>query len=86
MPVNPVEPQAPLQRCHRRLGRSVHPVRGTPAHIRSDNGPEFIAEALRQWLKEMKVQTAYIEPESPWENGYVESFNARRIDPTVLLK
>ncbi len=55
-------------------------LRGLPAYIRSDNGPEFIAEALRHWLKELKVQTAYIEPGSPWENGYIESFNARLRD------
>ena len=48
-----------------------------PDHIRSDNGPEFIANALRQWLQQLQVKTLYIEPGSPWENGYVESFNAR---------
>jgi len=52
-------------------------VRGVPAYIRSDNGPEFIADAVRQWIKAVGAQTAYIEPGSPWENGYCESFNAR---------
>jgi putative transposase len=52
-------------------------VRGVPAYIRSDNGPEFIADAVRQWIKAVGTQTAYIEPGSPWENGYCESFNAR---------
>ena len=51
--------------------------RGVPVYIRSDNGPEFIAEAVRDWLIKVGVVTLYIEPGSPWENGYVESFNAR---------
>jgi transposase InsO family protein len=50
---------------------------GSPKFIRSDNGPEFVAELLRQWLKDLGVQTAYIEPGSPWENGYIESFNGK---------
>ena len=52
-------------------------IRGVPAYIRSDNGPEFIAEAVRQWIKAVGAETAYIEPGSPWESGYCESFNAR---------
>ena len=52
-------------------------VQGVPAYIRSDNGPEFIADAVRQWIKAVGAETAYIEPGSPWENGYCESFNAR---------
>ena len=51
--------------------------RGSPMFIRSDNGPEFVSEILRQWLRELGVKTAYIEPGSPWENGYIESFNGR---------
>ncbi len=51
--------------------------RGTPEYIRSDNGSEFIADIIRQWLKELDVQTAFIEPGSPWENGYIESFNGK---------
>ena len=51
-------------------------LRGVPTHIRSDNGPEFIAEAVRKWINAVGAKTAYIEPGSPWENGYVESFNA----------
>jgi putative transposase len=50
-------------------------VHGIPEHIRSDNGPEFVANRLRQWLAHVGVKTAYIEPGSPWENGYCESFN-----------
>ena len=52
-------------------------LRGVPSFIRSDNGPEFIAQALRGWIKAVGAKTAYIEPGSPWENGYCESFNAR---------
>ena len=51
--------------------------RGIPTHIRSDNGPEFIASTLRQWLKALQVAPLYIEPGSPWENGYIESFNGK---------
>ncbi len=46
--------------------------RGVPTHIRSDNGPEFVALALREWIAAVGAQTAYIEPGSPWENGYCE--------------
>lgn len=49
-------------------------IRGAPAYIRSDNGPEFIAEAIKGWLVDSGVGTLYIEPGSPWENGYMESF------------
>lgn len=48
--------------------------RGTREHIHSDNAPEFIAKAVRKWLLNLGVTTLYIEPGSPWENGYVESF------------
>ena len=53
---------------------------GPPEHIRSDNGPEFIANALREWLGRLAVKTLYIEPGSPWENGYCESFNSKLRD------
>ena len=53
---------------------------GAPEHIRSDNGPEFIATALRDWLERVGVKTLYIEPGSPWENGYCESFNSKLRD------
>ena len=52
-------------------------LRGPPVFIRSDNGPEFIAQAVRDWITAVGSKTAYIEPGSPWENGYCESFNAR---------
>jgi transposase InsO family protein len=55
-------------------------TRGIPGHIRSDHGPEFVAEAVRNWIEAVGARTAYIEPGSPWENGYVESFNARLRD------
>ena len=54
--------------------------RGTPTHIRSDNGPEFVAKAVREWIAAVGARTAYIEPGSPWENGYVESFNSKLRD------
>jgi transposase InsO family protein len=50
---------------------------GCPGHIRSDNGPEFIAKKLKGWLKSLEVKPLYIEPGSPWENGYCESFNGK---------
>lgn len=53
---------------------------GIPEHIRSDNGPEFIAKKLRRWLARLGTKTLYIEPGSPWENGYCESFNGKLKD------
>ena len=53
---------------------------GIPEHIRSDNGPEFVAKQLRKWLADIGTQTLYIEPGSPWENGYCESFNSKLRD------
>lgn len=55
-------------------------LRGAPAFIRSDNGPEFIAVAVRGWIGGVGAKTAFIEPGSPWENGYVESFNGKLRD------
>jgi putative transposase len=54
--------------------------RGIPEHIRSDNGPEFTAKAIRKWLSRLGVKTLFIEPGSPWENGYIESFNGKLRD------
>ena len=54
--------------------------RGTPKYIRSDNGPEFVAKRLRKWLSDLQVNTLFIEPGSPWENGYAESFNGKYRD------
>ncbi len=55
-------------------------LRGIPGHIRSDNGPEFIAKSLREWIALVGAKTAYIMPGSPWENGYCESFNSKLRD------
>jgi len=55
-------------------------LRGVPGHIRSDNGPEFVAKAVQEWITAVGAKTAYITLGSPWENGYVESFNARLRD------
>ena len=54
--------------------------RGVPTYIRSDNGAEFTAKAVREWLQRVEVKTLYIEPGSPWENGYIESFNGKLRD------
>lgn len=55
-------------------------IHGTPDYLRSDNGPEFVAEILRGWLQRLGVKTLFIEPGSPWENGYIESFNGKMRD------
>ncbi len=54
--------------------------RGVPEHIRSDNGPEFTSKSIRDWLTRLDVKTLFIEPGSPWENGYIESFNGKLRD------
>jgi len=55
-------------------------LRGVPAFTRSDNGPEFVAEVVRNWITAVGVKTAYIETGSPWKNGYSETFNPRLRD------
>ena len=55
-------------------------LRGVPGHIRSDNGPEFVAKAVQDWITAVGAKTAYIAPGSPWENGFIESFNGRMRD------
>jgi putative transposase len=55
-------------------------LRGVPEHIRSDHGPEFIAKSVQEWITAVGAKTAYIAPGSPWENGFIESFNARLCD------
>ena len=55
-------------------------LRGVPGHVRSDNGPEFVARAVREWIAAVGAKTAFIEPGSPWENGYCESFNSKLRD------
>jgi putative transposase len=61
-------------------------LRGVPEHVRSDNGPEFIAKAVRQWIAAVGAKTAYIEPGSPWENGYCESFNSKLRDELLNIE
>ena len=61
-------------------------TRGMPGHVRCDNGPEFIAQTLRNHLAKADVGTLYIEPGSPWENGYVESFNSRFRDELLNME
>lgn len=58
--------------------------RGVPDHIRCDNGPEFTAERVRDWLRRVEVKTLFIEPGSPWENGYIESFNGKLRDELLI--
>ena len=60
--------------------------RGIPDYIRSDNGPEFTARAIRQWLRGLGVKALYIEPGSPWENGYIESFNGKLRDELLNVE
>jgi transposase InsO family protein len=55
-------------------------LKGIPEHLRSDNGPEFVAKELRKWLADTGAKTLYIQPGSPWENGYCESFNSKLRD------
>ncbi len=61
-------------------------IHGAPEYLRSDNGPEFIAAAVQQWLTEQAVQTAYIEPGKPWQNGVNESFNSRLRDECLNVE
>ncbi len=58
-------------------------LHGVPEHIRSDQGPEFVAKAVRDWIAQVGAKTAYIERASPWENGYIESFNAKLRDELI---
>ena len=60
-------------------------MRGVPQHIRSDNGPEFIAKAIRRWTEQLGIETLYIEPGAPWENGYAESFHSKARDEFLAI-
>ena len=76
MPVHPC--RSPHQRLWgKRIIAQTISQHGAPQFIRSDNGSEFIEKDLRQWLKGQHIDTLYIEPGSPWQNGFIESFNAR---------
>jgi len=66
--------------------RELIALRGTPAHIRCDNGPEFIAQAVKNWLETSHIGPLYIEPGSPWQNGYAESFNSKLRDELLAVK
>jgi putative transposase len=59
---------------------------GVPSYIRSDNGPEFFSQAIQRWLASLDVRTLYVEPGSPWQNGYVESFHSRLRDELLNLE
>jgi len=61
-------------------------AKGVPEHVRCDNGPEMVARALREWLARLGTKTLYIEPGSPWENGYCESFNGKLRDECLKLE
>jgi putative transposase len=77
-----------MVRCERRRSSAkviealadVMVMKGVPEHLRSDNGPEFVAHDLRQWLANTGAKTSYIEPGSPWEDGFCESFNSKLRD------
>ena len=71
--------------CNRYPG-GMFGVRGVPKQIRSDNGPEFVSKAIQRWLKRVEVETLYVEPGSPWENGYAESFHGRFRDEFLSLE
>lgn len=73
------------QRVTEVLGR-LFAERGVPGHIRSDNGPEFVAQAVRRWLAERAVEVLYIAPASPWENGYAESFHGKVRDELLAVE
>ena|SRR5215831_3295595 len=77
---DPCRPQAQGDRCDRRSVRPLHPAGHSRLHPRSDNGPEFLAKAVQEWIAVVGAKTAYIERGSPWENGYIESFNAHLRD------
>jgi putative transposase len=68
------------------LLRDLFVRRGTPEYIRSDNGPEFTSKAVREWLGRIAVKTLFIEPGSPWENGYNESFNGKLRDELLTVR
>ena len=68
------------RRCPAHCLSALFARHGAPEHIRSDNGPEFTAQVVRDWLPRVGVRTLFIEPGSPWENGYNESFNGKLRD------
>ena len=80
-----VEIQTHASGRHRLAGEKLHPFGtiaryGVPEHLRSDNGPEFIASCMQDWLKAQEIKTLYIKPGSPWENGHIASFHDKLRD------
>ena len=69
-----------IRRRHRDVLSDLFILRGVPERLRSDNGPEFVAKAVQDWIAAVGAKAAYIAPGSPWENGFIESFNARLRD------
>ncbi|MGA7392680.1 MAG: integrase core domain-containing protein [Terrimicrobiaceae bacterium] len=67
-------------RCHNGLVEAAIARYGMPEHLHSDNGPEFIADCLQDWLKAQEIKTLYVKPGSPWENGHIESFHDKLRD------
>jgi transposase InsO family protein len=61
-------------------------IYGVPEAIRSDNGPEFVAKAIQDWLAALEITTLYIEPGRPWQNGYAESFHSRLRDELLNME
>jgi len=80
-----VEPSIGAQKVIKTLQR-LFVARGVPGYIRSDNGPEFVAEAVRGWLAEKECTTLFITPGSPWENAYIESFNGKFRDECLNME
>lgn len=66
--------------------RELIAIRGAPGHVRCDNGPEFIAGALKGWLQSAKINALYIEPASPWQNGFAESFHSKLRDELLAVE
>ena len=70
----------------KRLLAELSVMYGVPECIRSDNGPEFISEAIDQWMNSLDIATLYVEPGSPWQNGYAESFHSRLRDELLNME
>ena len=80
VPGDPGRPQAEGRSTSSTCSRTCSSCAACPGHVRSDNGPEFVAKAVQGWIAAVGAKTAYIEPGSPWENGFFESFNAQLRD------
>jgi len=80
-----VQTRMPSGKVLEELGR-LFLKHGTPKYLRSDNGPEFIAKLVKQWLKKLGVAGIHIDPGSPWQNPYIESFNGRLRDECLNME